>query len=162
MFCVTQGFAERIYLYWEENGFARRFLILQYQFLDTDVLVDAIGENRPFQLSADAMIRWPSDRIPMMVTETQFQYLKQTIQDQFGVLIPLQFSKRILNTLQWHYRERYPNDLEQADAYAENVFMAVAPLMRKCGGALIAKRASLQLMNSSTVKEGKPSGRKRA
>ena len=142
--CITSSMWEERAKHWERTGFSRRFLFMHYRFTDLETLVDAIGENHPYQLSHDAQVRWPSDRIPMTVDDKEFQFLRLALKKQVGVLVPLQFLKRIYNTLKWHYAQTMPNDKEGA----ERVFMNCMPLLKPEGGALVIKNPRPELVVS--------------
>lgn len=79
---------------WIDNGFARRFLWITYNF-DTSVITDAIDDWKKADLTTDVILSMKNKKIPYILTPGESHKLRSMVKHQRGQETPFVLLKKI-------------------------------------------------------------------
>ena len=108
---------------WLDNGFARRFLWVNFQLANSRAIVDAIHNWSRIQFDDNIAVQLPSKKgIPNMeVTPAESRRLEVMIKAQYDLSIPLLIMRRILVVLKWKYRDDTKKPMMILSDFAESL-----------------------------------------
>lgn len=99
---------------WIDNGFARRFLWVNFQLANPRAIVEAIHEWTRIEFENNVAISIPSKKgIPSIeITPAESRKLEKMIARQYDTAIPLLIMKRIYTVLRWKYKDNPKRAME--------------------------------------------------
>jgi hypothetical protein len=108
---------------WIENGFARRFLWVNYQLHNPRAITEAIHNWSRIEFSDNVAFTMPSKKgIPSMeVTPAESRKLEKFIKAQYDTSIPLLIMRRILVVLKWKYKDEPRRPMEILLDFSESL-----------------------------------------
>jgi hypothetical protein len=132
--CITPKMFRRKGGAWNDSGFARRFIWLQYAISNPEVKIDAMNRWEKVSIG-DVRIPWPAEKLPMRNTESENQMCRQMLKDQPGKDDSIQFQilARTYQILKWHYKARRGNERRTPD----EIFQGLSALLSRTGGELV-------------------------